>query len=173
MRIWRNASPNHGDTFAANWRPIGEGTFASSPAAICSFDGMTVYVAGRGLDNAIWWNVSTNGGQDWLEHWQRMQTGGIFSTPVLLAKGTEIELYGLGGDFRVWRNVSANQMVSWGDWQLAGSGVYLWSRPPVAPALREGGAGFSLPPPARHPNGLPKGEASILLIKTSTMRRGR
>jgi hypothetical protein len=64
-RIWRAHTPDEGATWDAQWAPIGDGIYISSPAVAMSPDGTVIHVFGVGTDRHVHRSTSTDGGQTW------------------------------------------------------------------------------------------------------------
>lgn len=126
-RIWRAFSGNGGSTWDLAWAAIGEGTFKSSPAAVCSADAQFVAVFGQGMDNKIWWAYSTSGGSKWDMAWKPIGAGVFETFPAAAcsADGKRLYVFGRGNDNRMWWAYSTNRGQSWDmAWSPIGEGVF-------------------------------------------------
>jgi hypothetical protein len=138
-RIWREHSPDGGQSWDVAWDPIGTGIFNSSPAACVSADGQSLHVFGRGTDDRIWRAHSPDGGGTWDVEWAAIGDGVFNSGPAacVSANGQSLYVFGRGKDDRIYWSHSPDGGWTWDAlWGAIGDGTF--SSSPAASVSADG-----------------------------------
>ena len=103
-----------------------QGEYTSGPAVVCSPNGNTVMVFGKGNDNKFWWTGSFTGGNGWK--WIGDLKSGVFKSDpaaVISADGLIILVFGIGNDNRCWYAQSLDGGNNWRIiWAAIGQAVF-------------------------------------------------
>jgi hypothetical protein len=90
------------------------GEYTSGPAVVCTPNGNTVIVFGKGNDNKFWWTGSFTGGNGWK--WTTFLPHGVFKSDpaaVISADGLTMLVFGIGNDDKIWYAQSLDGGNNW------------------------------------------------------------
>ncbi len=103
-----------------------QGEYTSGPAVVCSPNGNTVILFGKGNDNKFWWTGSFTGASGWK--WIAALPHGVFKSDpaaVLSADGLTMLVFGIGNDNRCWYAQSLDGGNNWRTiWAPIGQNVF-------------------------------------------------
>jgi hypothetical protein len=120
------------DAAGVTWEVLGTGVFIGAPAAVTPLYGSSsVYAVGLGADNRMYitrrvLSISNPGTFEWTP-WASIPAGVFTSGPAVVTDvtGSQVHVFGVGMDSRIWRASSSNSGSSWTvAWVPVGAGVF-------------------------------------------------